>query len=194
MVVIVNLRADVVYCNIQVRTKDHEPSAKPVRFLELVTTYSVTYVTQSKYEVQLTFLNTETSFFFPTLFCCNYFFVRSTWVFVQEIKVNPLSCLIFRCVSKKIFWKSSLSSVRFHVLMVMNMKMAVFWDVLCILVDIDQHFRGAYCLHRQGDWNIYQTTWHNILKDSHLHLLVWSCLSTSNKVQTKWPVFTNIVW
>jgi hypothetical protein len=32
------------------------------------------------------------------------------------------------------------------------MKMAVFWDVaLCNLVDTDQSFREAYCLHHQGD-------------------------------------------
>jgi hypothetical protein len=38
------------------------------------------------------------------------------------------------------------------VVMVRSLKMAVFWDVgLCSLVDIDQHFRGAYCLDRQGD-------------------------------------------
>jgi hypothetical protein len=29
---------------------------------------------------------------------------------------------------------------------------AVVWDVApCDLVDIDQRFRGAYCLHNQGD-------------------------------------------
>jgi hypothetical protein len=32
------------------------------------------------------------------------------------------------------------------------MKMAVFWDVApCSLLDIDRRFRGAYCLHHQGD-------------------------------------------
>jgi hypothetical protein len=31
------------------------------------------------------------------------------------------------------------------------MKMTVFWDVApCSLVEIDQYFRGAYCLHHQG--------------------------------------------
>jgi hypothetical protein len=30
--------------------------------------------------------------------------------------------------------------------------MAVFWDVAtCGLVDSDRRFRGAYCLHHQGD-------------------------------------------
>jgi hypothetical protein len=34
--------------------------------------------------------------------------------------------------------------------------MAVFWDVAtCGLVDRDRRFRGAYCLHHQGDnWNM----------------------------------------
>jgi hypothetical protein len=31
------------------------------------------------------------------------------------------------------------------------MKMAVFWDFApCSMVEIDQRFRGAYCLHHQG--------------------------------------------
>jgi hypothetical protein len=31
-----------------------------------------------------------------------------------------------------------------------EMKMAVFWDVMsCCLVDVDQYFKGAYCLHHQ---------------------------------------------
>jgi hypothetical protein len=35
--------------------------------------------------------------------------------------------------------------------MAMNMKMITFWDtVLCSLVEVDSHFRGAYCLHHQG--------------------------------------------
>jgi hypothetical protein len=40
----------------------------------------------------------------------------------------------------------SLKLVRFQVLMVMSMQMAVFWDVApCNVVDVDQHFREAYC-------------------------------------------------
>jgi hypothetical protein len=36
--------------------------------------------------------------------------------------------------------------------------MAVFWDVApCSLVDIDWCFRGAYCLHHQGDENLTQS-------------------------------------
>jgi hypothetical protein len=32
------------------------------------------------------------------------------------------------------------------------MKMTVFWDVApCSLVEVDRRFRGAYCLHIQGD-------------------------------------------
>jgi hypothetical protein len=37
---------------------------------------------------------------------------------------------------------------------IMNIK--VFWDIaLCSLVDVDQHFRGAYFLHHQVDRNIH---------------------------------------
>jgi hypothetical protein len=31
------------------------------------------------------------------------------------------------------------------------MKMTAFWIVLCILVKVNQYFRGAYCPHHQGD-------------------------------------------
>jgi hypothetical protein len=32
------------------------------------------------------------------------------------------------------------------------MKMTAFWDIApCSLVEVDRHFRGAYCLHHQGD-------------------------------------------
>jgi hypothetical protein len=38
--------------------------------------------------------------------------------------------------------------VRFQVLTATSMQMVVFWDVSpCSLVEIDQRFRGAYCLH-----------------------------------------------
>jgi hypothetical protein len=55
--------------------------------------------------------------------------------------------------------------------------MAVFWDTApCTLADIDRRFRGAYCLHRQGDLiasetsvNIHQATRRNNPEDSHLH-------------------------
>jgi hypothetical protein len=63
--------------------------------------------------------------------------------------------------------------------MVINMKMAVFWDAApCGLGDTDQHFRGANCLHHQGtsemSVSIYQTTWNNIPEDSHLQPTLWS--------------------
>jgi hypothetical protein len=42
--------------------------------------------------------------------------------------------------------------VRFEVLTVTIMKLAVFWDVApCILVITDRRFRGVYCLHHQAD-------------------------------------------
>jgi hypothetical protein len=64
------------------------------------------------------------------------------------------------------------------------LKMTVFWYVVpCSLVEVYQHFRGACCLHNQGDValmmeaastpetsvNFYQTIWCNIPEDSHLH-------------------------
>jgi hypothetical protein len=62
------------------------------------------------------------------------------------------------------------------------MKFKVFWDVLpCSQIDVDRRFRGAYCLHHQGDLialmmkavrtsemsvNIYLTTQHYSPEDS----------------------------
>jgi hypothetical protein len=65
--------------------------------------------------------------------------------------------------------------------------MTVFWNVAPFsMVEVYEHFRGACCLHHQGDddlltalmtrasstsemsVNYYQTTWHNIPEDSHL--------------------------
>jgi hypothetical protein len=64
------------------------------------------------------------------------------------------------------------------------MKMAVLWVVAphC-LVEVYWHFRGACCLHHQGDVeaastsemsvNFYQTTWCNNPEDSHLQLCLF---------------------
>jgi hypothetical protein len=55
------------------------------------------------------------------------------------------------------------------------LKMAVFWVIVpCSLVQAYRHFRGACCLHHQGDHpemsvNFYQTTWRTNPEDSHLH-------------------------
>jgi hypothetical protein len=42
--------------------------------------------------------------------------------------------------------------VRFQVPTAASMKFRVFWDVApCCVVGVDRRFRGAYCLHHQGD-------------------------------------------
>jgi hypothetical protein len=52
------------------------------------------------------------------------------------------------------------------------MKMAVFWDVApCSLVDIGRRFRGAYCLHHQGDY----TAQHPIFKFNLLCTKCFKC-------------------
>jgi hypothetical protein len=69
------------------------------------------------------------------------------------------------------------------------MNMAVFWVVApCSLVELYRRFRGAYCLHHQGDSddgtpmteaastsekpiNFYKTARRNILENSHLRTL-----------------------
>jgi hypothetical protein len=43
-------------------------------------------------------------------------------------------------------------TVRSQVLTAASMKFRVFWDALpCSQIDVDRRFRGAYCLHQQGD-------------------------------------------
>jgi hypothetical protein len=42
--------------------------------------------------------------------------------------------------------------MRFEFLTAVRMKMTAFWDIaLCSLMDIEQHFRGAYCFHHHPD-------------------------------------------
>jgi hypothetical protein len=46
--------------------------------------------------------------------------------------------------------------------------MAVFWDAALCSLKVQQHFRGAYCLHHQG--NFYQTTWCNVPEENNFTL------------------------
>jgi hypothetical protein len=42
--------------------------------------------------------------------------------------------------------------VRFQVLTASSIKLRVIWNVApCSHVEVDRHFRGAYCLHHQGN-------------------------------------------
>jgi hypothetical protein len=74
--------------------------------------------------------------------------------------------------------------------MAASMKMAVFCVVApCSLVEINGCFRGAYCLHHQGDAsemseNFYQTTRRNNPEDSHLQLLtcLWNLLKAAENI------------
>jgi hypothetical protein len=69
------------------------------------------------------------------------------------------SCCIFHTqtiTEKKEHCHSVQNQARFQVLTAASMKMAVFWDVApCSLVEVYRRFRGACCLHHQGDeWNV----------------------------------------
>jgi hypothetical protein len=47
---------------------------------------------------------------------------------------------------------NKLQKVRFYVLAAANVKITAFWDVApCSVVEIGRRFKGAYCLHHQGD-------------------------------------------
>jgi hypothetical protein len=51
------------------------------------------------------------------------------------------------------------------------MKIAVICDIeRCSLIDIDQGFRGAYCLLKLQLINIYQITRYRIPKDSYIYI------------------------
>jgi hypothetical protein len=41
--------------------------------------------------------------------------------------------------------------VRFHVLTAESMKIRAFWDTAPCSLGVDRRFRGAYCLHHQGE-------------------------------------------
>jgi hypothetical protein len=63
------------------------------------------------------------------------------------------------------------------------MKITAFWDMApCRLEEVDEYFRGAYCLHYQGalmmeaalpsETSIFnETTRRHILEGNHLHTL-----------------------
>jgi hypothetical protein len=56
--------------------------------------------------------------------------------------------------------------MRLHILMVASMKVAVFWNAPCSLMETDQCLKGACCLHPQG---IAQFLSGYVPEDSHLH-------------------------
>jgi hypothetical protein len=80
-------------------------------------------------------------------------------------------------------------------LTVVSMKMILFWNVaLCSLIEIDQHFRGIYCLIdlmmeaasiSGTSVNFYEAIWRNIPEDSHLHAVPCLCMVSCN-------IFSNI--
>jgi hypothetical protein len=48
-------------------------------------------------------------------------------------------------------WKLYSKHVRFQVLAAGSMKITALWDVASCSFGVDRRFRGAYCLHHQGD-------------------------------------------
>jgi hypothetical protein len=47
--------------------------------------------------------------------------------------------------------------------------MAIFWDVApCSLVKVYRRFRGACCLHRQGEITLGCETWSLIFREEHI--------------------------
>jgi hypothetical protein len=54
--------------------------------------------------------------------------------------------------------------MKFQLLTTASIKVTVFWDAAPCGLVVYRRFRGAYCLHHQGETslNFYQTTRHNI--------------------------------
>jgi hypothetical protein len=85
------------------------------------------------------------------------------------------------------------------------MNFRVFWDILpSSQVDVDRRFRGAYCLHHQGDeWmmgtvrtsetsvNVYLTTLQYIPEDSGLQQ--WDCIYNFENVVTVLPFYRTTI-
>jgi hypothetical protein len=77
------------------------------------------------------------------------FFRRNTSVFV--FKTFPVYAV---CITVMYFFKKPASEllVRFRVSTEASMKFRVFWnETPCSLAGVNRRFRGAYCLHHQGD-------------------------------------------
>jgi hypothetical protein len=80
---------------------------------------------------------------------------KTKWNFGCILKEHPLYCS-WEPVSQLLNKLPASYSVqllikimRFRVLIVMTMKVAVFWGVLpCGLIKIDRHLEGTYCLHQ----------------------------------------------
>jgi hypothetical protein len=54
--------------------------------------------------------------------------------------------------------------------------MRAVWDIApWNLVAVDRRFRGAYCLHQQGETSVYsnETTWRYIREGFYLHDFIW---------------------
>jgi hypothetical protein len=70
------------------------------------------------------------------------------------------------------------------------MKTTALWDVApCSLVEIYRHFRGACCIHHQGDKSQnYQTTRRNITGDSHLLTRLRKNLKSYHVHKRQFPV------
>jgi hypothetical protein len=50
---------------------------------------------------------------------------------------------LFKCHSSRVEWLQALTAA--------SMKIRAFWDVVPCSLGVDRRFRGAYCLHHQGD-------------------------------------------
>jgi hypothetical protein len=61
------------------------------------------------------------------------------------------------------------TEVRFPVLTAVSVKIRSYWDIApCSFIEVDHCFRGAYCLHHEGD------AWGNFPENCCLHFQVVS--------------------
>jgi hypothetical protein len=93
----------------------------------------------------LSFVNRTLECYFTLRCKSSFYIVQRKVIKEKEDEIN----LEFVCVMSE---TDTQMNVRFQVLTAASMKMAVFSVVApCSLVEVYQRFRGAFCLHHQGD-------------------------------------------
>jgi hypothetical protein len=68
-----------------------------------------------------------------------------------------------------------------------SLKMSAFWDIVsCSLVEVDRHFRDAYCLHREDD----QTSETRPLLQNKVHSKNKHTVISSQVLYSRWKFIT----
>jgi hypothetical protein len=79
--------------------------------------------------------------------------VHDNFPFISLLETEAGENKVSSCFYDFEFLSSNSSNpVRFQVITAVSVKMTAFWDIAPrSLVEVNRRFRGAYCLHHQGD-------------------------------------------